>query len=851
MRMQKLRDNQKQIRIVRFFLVMLSFVFMLFIRSGMKNAVQANCLHASGVCGSDGSCGTGCSCSFFPGEDFGACVPDNDPGCFPAGTEVEMADGSVKNIEEVEVGDRVVNQNEDGVQGMSMVKELKTPVSTNMCEISYTDGGTLKLTDNHTMSTTTGWRAINPEAARAEIPSLTIGQLEEGDEIYVSDGGVAEVESYSCWSARQQTYNLVLDGSVNTYFADGYLAHNKGAGDHTYWECENSVKTFEDPMRFLGNGPNNQCGRLSGDGYGPSMCVWAWWCGQNTGDQENMCSTCSCYAAYCKGVTCDSATPESPTTSATSGNFYIYVDSDEATSVEIAVWTAVNGQDDLVWYDGVNMGGGLWRGTIDLARHPEYGAINVHVYMDHNVWCGTANFTRALCGDTQPGTPSLIGPANNSSLTTLTTTLDWSGVDFGTSCSGNVNEYLVYVEAGDGTPDVLVATLGSGTTSYDFTGTVDGRYYWQIVASNGARTTGSAVRSFYTPGLVTGTLFDASDVDTCALMAGEAKISGATVDLVSASNSYSPTTNGSGIYTSYVNTPDSYIVSPVVGEPYSATPKLVCQGSSADFVSTGATITRDFGFWRVYGGWWQVVGGDVYGGGGVESVIPDSLPANEKYLVKEDADGADGLVYYDAGGEVVLGGGSDMAVSSSGWESESGYEGQDINYAYYMAKMKTLGKTAWDGLSKPAYSPVDGYEVYTHTGNITIDYDFSINSDEKRIYMIDGNVVVDRAAVTVALGSHLTVIASGTITFADNVGEIHGWWMGERIVIASTGNTATEIQFIGEGSFIGWSSIEFNRDRGVTNNTAPAEEFTYRPDFMVNAPDALKFSKYKWLEQTP
>ena len=455
------------------------------------------------------------------------------------------------------------------------------------------------------------------------------------------------------------------------------------------------------------------------------------------------------------------------------------------------------------------------------------------------------------CTSTSPGAPGLTSPANNSKRPSLTTTLDWNAVNFGTNCSGNSNQYLVYAEAGDSTPDVLVATLGSGTTSYGFTGTVDRRYYWQVVASNGSGTTSSVVRSFYTPGLVTGTLFDASEIDTCVLMGGEPKISGATVNLISGSNSYSPTTSGLGIYSSYVVSPDSYTVSPVVGDPYTGVAKLVCQGTSADFLSSGATITRDFGFWRIYGGWWQAVGGDVYGGGGIESVIPNSLPANEKYLVKEDADGADGLVYYDAGGEVVLGEGSNIAVSSSGWESESGYEGQDINYAYYMAKMKTLGKTVWDGSSEPSYSPVDDYEVYTHTGNITINYDFNVDSDEKRIYMVDGDVVVDRAVITVALGSHLTLIASGTITFTDNVGEIHGWWMGDRIVIASTGDTATEVQFIGEGSFIGWSSIEFGRDRGVTNNTAPAEEFTYRPDFMVNAPDALKFSKYKWMEQTP
>lgn len=102
-----------------------------------------------------------------------------------------------------------------------------------------------------------------------------------------------------------------------------------------------------------------------------------------------------------------------------------------------------------------------------------------------------------------------------------------------------------------------------------------------------------------------------------------------------------------------------------------------------------------------------------------------------------------------------------------------------------------------------------------------------------------------------ALGSHLTVVASGTITFTNNVGLIDGWWVGDRIIIESTGNTATEKQFRGEGSFVGWKSISLRRDRGTVNNTAPAEIFVYRPDLMVNAPGALKFSKFNWSEQAP
>ena len=218
-------------------------------------------------------------------------------------------------------------------------------------------------------------------------------------------------------------------------------------------------------------------------------------------------------------------------------------------------------------------------------------------------------------------------------------------------------------------------------------------------------------------------------------------------------------------------------------------------------------------------------------------------------MIKNDVGGNGGLAYYEVG-EVNLGTAPEVAVSETGWQAESGYGGQDINYEYYKVKMGILEKTDWDGSGKPSYNPQpdEDWEIYTHTGDVYLD--FSPNSTEKLVFMIDGDVLVD-SNVTIEVGSHLTVIASGTITFADNVGEVHGWWVADRIIVESTEDEATEIQFQGQGSFVGYDAIELNRDRGILNNTEPSELFTYRPDLMVNAPNALKFSRLVWREVVP
>jgi len=96
---------------------------------------------------------------------------------------------------------------------------------------------------------------------------------------------------------------------------------------------------------------------------------------------------------------CSGGHPTSSTTSSTAGVFRVYADGvSNATSVKFPTWTSGSGQDDIIWYNGTNAGGGTWYADVDLAKHQGIDTINVHIYMDNatntNVWCGSANFTR-------------------------------------------------------------------------------------------------------------------------------------------------------------------------------------------------------------------------------------------------------------------------------------------------------------------------------------------------------------------------------------------------------------------------------------------------------------------------
>lgn len=49
-------------------------------------------------------------------------------------------------------------------------------------------------------------------------------------------------------------------------------------------------------------------------------------------------------------------------------------------NVRFAVWSAENGQDDLIWYTGKQNGSGTWTATAEIAKHKSSGTFLVHVY---------------------------------------------------------------------------------------------------------------------------------------------------------------------------------------------------------------------------------------------------------------------------------------------------------------------------------------------------------------------------------------------------------------------------------------------------------------------------------------
>jgi hypothetical protein len=108
-------------------------------------------------------------------------------------------------------------------------------------------------------------------------------------------------------------------------------------------------------------------------------------------------------------ATCGWTTPSNTPTIGNEKTYTVYANNvQHASAVYFPTWSDANGQDDIIWYPGQNIGGGTWKATINLASHPGYPdmanhsnyLINTHIYMNGsddgvvNRWCGTANFIR-------------------------------------------------------------------------------------------------------------------------------------------------------------------------------------------------------------------------------------------------------------------------------------------------------------------------------------------------------------------------------------------------------------------------------------------------------------------------
>ena len=376
-------------------------------------------------------------------------------------------------------------------------------------------------------------------------------------------------------------------------------------------------------------------------------------------------------------------------------------------------------------------------------------------------------------------------------------------------------------------------------------------------------------------GTVSGTIYDASDASSCATMTTPINALGYYLNFSAAplwlttpspipfgsDGSFSFSTFSPGTYTP--NWTNLYTAG-LIG---STTPRFSCNGASITFIGSPTSCNtqpcetiigqQNYGFWRQYDGWWQATGGPIYVNGTLGSAIPSSI-ALPHYLIRQGATAHKGFLFY--GSSYDLGTNPSATINLADTRYQGTYQGSvTYNYDFFAAKYALNPSDAtWNSNNLPAYNDVGGkgYMLIKYTGanpgTLSIAAT-SILAGRKYIALVPPGVGVSITGnITVASGGFLAIIADSGITFTPAVTAAQGWYLTDALLtVASTGNETTEQQFVGTGSFVGHGGIVLNRDRGVTNNTSPAETFTYSTPQLNAAPSLIKFPYKKYVPYNP
>lgn len=149
------------------------------------------------------------------------------PSCFLPGTPINMADGSYKNIEDVEIGDevKVFNQITEEIDS-AVVKTIKTVYHDNVHNLVLENDKILEPTANHPFYVRDkGWCTISG----LDELGMGAGKLEIGDYLYqlTSDESLewVKVVDIMVVEGNYLTYNFI-DMKYGTFIADDIIVHN-------------------------------------------------------------------------------------------------------------------------------------------------------------------------------------------------------------------------------------------------------------------------------------------------------------------------------------------------------------------------------------------------------------------------------------------------------------------------------------------------------------------------------------------------------------------------------------------------------------------------------------------------
>lgn len=171
--------------------------------------------------------------------------------CFIKGTKITMADKSLKNIEDIAIGDMVYSYDElNDKKVINKVTQKFSPTRSDLIEVLLENGEKINSTQEHPYYVFgKGWSSYKPDITK-EYHNLIVSNLEVGDYLVDFDGNNIKIISINIIDlGTVKTYNFTVEDNCN-YYANNVLVHNKA--ENTSTEVINCITQADDPI-FGGN----------------------------------------------------------------------------------------------------------------------------------------------------------------------------------------------------------------------------------------------------------------------------------------------------------------------------------------------------------------------------------------------------------------------------------------------------------------------------------------------------------------------------------------------------------------------------------------------------------------------
>ena len=259
---------------------------------GALNTTSGTYSYIAAVPGSSQTFTVSCTDSFSSNP---AVCTSYYPTCFIADTLVTIADGTKKNIQDIKIGEVLKGETTNNkVLGFHRPKLDGKLYSFN--------GGRYFVTEEHPFKTLDGWKSINPKKTANENIGITVTTLKVGDTLITEKGNIL-LKSIKSEVASSDTdlYNFLLDGD-HTYYADGYLVHNKDACNYP-GPCAAGSSVY-----FCVDSRDGSAGTPGVDGgnypYCPMLCNTSSYVPGSSACNSGFTSMCDSGAIKCLGNAC-------------------------------------------------------------------------------------------------------------------------------------------------------------------------------------------------------------------------------------------------------------------------------------------------------------------------------------------------------------------------------------------------------------------------------------------------------------------------------------------------------------------------------------------------------------------